>query len=120
MFRRLSRYGAEFVPHDPGVAIRIVPGELQCRLALGDVRLRFVDRKDKALPIDDAQYVALRDLLVVDDVDCGDQPGNIRGDFDNIGLHPRIPRPGRQRVEVPQPPADDYRRRHGDKADEDA
>ena len=57
---------------------------------MGDVGLRFLDRKDKALLIDDVQYVALRDLLVIDDVDCGDEPGNVRGDFDNIGLHPRI------------------------------
>jgi hypothetical protein len=41
-------------------------------LDLSDVRLRFVDRKGKAFSVDDEQCVALCDLLVIDDVDCGD------------------------------------------------
>ena len=59
-----------------------------------DIRLGGGESADVAFPIDDEQYIAFADELVVLDPEIGDKAGDVRRDIHHVGLHPGITRPG--------------------------
>jgi len=80
---------------------------IQLRAAFEHRGSGFVDRQFEARPIDHEQHLAAADLLVVAHVQFGHQPGNIRCDLNDVGVHMAVAGPGCLHVVVPQVQADD-------------
>ena len=78
-----------------GRTFGLLPGVVHIRLAGGNVRLRQGKCPFISCAVDDKQHVALVDELIVLDAHLVDKPGYIGGDRHDVGLHPRVARPGR-------------------------